>query len=94
MGSAYDDELTGNGGNNVSSWAVDGDDEITGGLGADTVEGGAGADELDGGVPNLTDNEALVVIPVLCEFGRRRHGEPGYSQGFRRSRYGRHHCDC
>ncbi len=48
MGSAYDDDLTGDTGNN-RLWGLAGDDEIVGGTGADTIEGGAGADEMDGG---------------------------------------------
>ena len=47
MGSAYDDDLTGN---NVANRLTggDGDDELVGADGDDTLEGGAGADELDG----------------------------------------------
>ena len=48
MGSAYDDELTGNGAANVLTGGA-GDDELDGMGGNDTLEGGAGADELDGG---------------------------------------------
>ena len=54
MGSAYDDDLTGNDANNVLMGG-DGDDEIVGSDGADTVEGGAGADELDGDHGNRPD---------------------------------------
>ena len=48
MGSAYDDELTGDTGANVLTGGG-GDDELEGGEGNDTLEGGADADELDGG---------------------------------------------
>ena len=54
MGSAHDDELTGDTGNN-RLWGLAGDDEITGAAGPDTIEGGAGADELDGDDGNETD---------------------------------------
>ena len=54
MGSAYDDDLTGNDAANVLMGG-DGDDEIVGSDGADTVEGGAGADELDGDHGNRPD---------------------------------------
>ena len=47
-GSAYDDDLTGNGAAN-KLWGLGGDDELAGGAGSDTIEGGAGADDLDGG---------------------------------------------
>ena len=47
-GSAYDDDLTGNGDAN-RLWGGAGDDTIEGGGGNDTLEGGAGADDLDGG---------------------------------------------
>ena len=50
IGSAYDDVLTGSGGNNTLK-GLAGDDEIIGGAGNDTVEGGAGADEMNGGSP-------------------------------------------
>ena len=48
LGSAYDDELTGNSDANVLTGGA-GDDELDGAGGNDTLEGGAGADELDGG---------------------------------------------
>ena len=48
LGSAYDDELTGNDDANLLMGGA-GDDELDGGAGNDTLEGGAGADELDGG---------------------------------------------
>ncbi len=47
-GSAFDDDLTGNGDAN-KLWGLAGDDKIEGGGGNDTLEGGAGADDLDGG---------------------------------------------
>ena len=47
-GSAYDDDLTGNGAAN-KLWGLGGDDELAGGAGSDTIEGGDGADDLDGG---------------------------------------------
>ena len=47
-GSAFDDDLTGNGGAN-KLWGLAGDDDIDGGGGNDTIEGGAGEDKLDGG---------------------------------------------
>ena len=49
MGSAHDDDLTGDTGNNRPHGRLAGDDEMVGGGGNDTVEGGAGADEMDGG---------------------------------------------
>ena len=48
MGSAFDDDLTGNDAAN-RLWGLGGDDTIEGGAGNDTIEGGAGADDLDGG---------------------------------------------
>ena len=48
LGSAYDDEITGNDDANVLTGG-DGDDTLEGAGGNDTLEGGAGADELDGG---------------------------------------------
>ena len=66
-GSAYDDELTGNEGNNVLK-GLAGDDEITGGDGADTVEGGAGADEMDGDNGNV-DDQARNTADVLSYAG-------------------------
>ena len=53
LGSAYDDELVGNGGANVLTGGG-GDDELEGGAGHDTLEGGAGADELNGGHTDST----------------------------------------
>ena len=50
-GSAFDDDLTGDTGNN-KLWGLGGDDTIEGGGGNDTLEGGAGADDLDGGYDN------------------------------------------
>ena len=47
-GSAFDDDLTGNGDAN-KLWGLGGDDTIEGGDGNDTIEGGAGADDMDGG---------------------------------------------
>ena len=52
-GSAHDDDLTGNGGNNVLS-GLGGDDELMGGGGSNTLEGGEGEDELDGGGGDAT----------------------------------------
>ena len=51
MGSAHDDELTGNDDANVLTGG-DGDDDLEGEGGNDTLEGGAGADELHGGYSN------------------------------------------
>ena len=92
-GSAYDDELTGDTGNN-RLWGLAGDDEITGADGADTVEGGAGADEMDGDKGNV-DGQTRSTADVLSYAGSdaRCHGEPGDCQCFRRSRRRRHHCD-
>ena len=53
-GTAHDDDLTGNGGDNVLK-GLAGDDEIIGSDGDDTLEGGAGADELDGDHGNRPD---------------------------------------
>ena len=53
-GSAHDDDLTGDSGNN-HLWGLAGDDDIEGGGGNDTIEGGAGADELDGGYTDSDD---------------------------------------
>ena len=53
-GSAYDDDLTGNGAAN-KLWGLAGDDTIEGAAGNDTIEGGAGADELDGGYTPVND---------------------------------------
>ena len=50
-GSAFDDDLTGNGDAN-KLWGLAGDDDIDGAGDNDTIEGGAGADELDGGYNN------------------------------------------
>ena len=48
IGSAHDDNLTGDEAANVLT-GLAGDDELIGGTGSDTIEGGAGADEMDGG---------------------------------------------
>ena len=53
MGSAHDDNLTGDERVNVLS-GLAGDDELVGGAEGDTIEGGAGADEMNGG----TDSSA------------------------------------
>ena len=47
IGSAHDDNLTGDGVANVLTGGA-GDDRLKGADGADTIEGGAGADEMDG----------------------------------------------
>ena len=48
IGSAYNDTLTGDSGDNILAGG-DGDDSIFGGSGNDTLVGGAGRDTLDGG---------------------------------------------
>ena len=53
-GSAFDDDLTGNGAAN-KLWGLAGDDTMEGGGGNDTLEGGAGADDLDGGYTPVND---------------------------------------
>ena len=53
IGSAHDDNLTGDGVANVLTGGA-GDDRLKGADGADTIEGGAGADEMDGDNATVT----------------------------------------
>ena len=67
LGSAYNDTLTGNGGDNLlaGSW---GDDSLVGGAGDDSLDGGAGADTMDGGAGLNTVSYAAAEIGAKVDF--------------------------
>ena len=76
VGSIFNDELTGNGGNNLLQGNA-GEDKLTGGGGNDILNGGAGGDELIGGAGNDTAVYAQDTVGVAVDLAAQTAGGVG-----------------